>query len=197
MQTEMAITLSRVLDEVLLVKQEVENSQTRCIATSYVTSESSPQPLDFQTLGTVREKAPRKAILKRTSDALFQILGFSGMLSLQWNEKYMTYFFSMRSRLPLSSRLGERSFVADIALRQSRLSWTSFSLLSGGGIGLRNVVPDDSEIMSACESGNIFKVRDLFNRKLASPYDVTVENCAPLAASSKYFPNVPRYTNQP
>jgi ankyrin repeat protein len=96
-------------------------------------------------------------------------------MSSIWNDEQTTYSLSLRSRLPL-----QRIFVADIALRTHTFTWPSFSILGGGGITVKRLVPEDAEIMKACSAGDIFAIMDLFRKGEASPNDVTVDNLTPM-----------------
>ncbi|KAI3577524.1 ankyrin repeat-containing domain protein [Fusarium oxysporum f. sp. albedinis] len=54
-----------------------------------------------------------------------------------------------------------------------------FSILRGGLL-VKTVIPDDSEIITACKRGDISTVQRLFMSRRSSPYDVTESNCGPL-----------------
>jgi hypothetical protein len=92
-----------------------------------------------------------------------------------WNDEQTTYSLSLRLRLPL-----QRIIVADIALRTNTFTWPSFSILGGGGLAVKRLVPEDAEIMKACSAGDIFAIMDLFRKGEASPNDVTEDNLTPM-----------------
>jgi hypothetical protein len=57
---------------------------------------------------------------------------------------------------------------------------TSPSFAFGFGMQIKNLVPDDSDIMVACERGDISTVWDLFQGGKASINDITLDNRTPL-----------------
>jgi hypothetical protein len=53
----------------------------------------------------------------------------------------------------------------------------------GTGVVLKNVVPEDSMIMVACQSGDTSLVWNLLNDRKASVNDITPDNLSPLSVS--------------
>jgi hypothetical protein len=71
-------------------------------------------------------------------------------------------------------------------LRLNRGSLFSFEVSAiGTGVVLKNVVPPDSMIMTACESGNTSLVWSLLNEGKASINDITPENFSPLSVRNE------------
>lgn len=72
-------------------------------------------------------------------------------------------------------------------LRVKRVSLLSFIISPiGQRIVLMNVVPDDSPIMIACQTGNSSAVWNLLSERKASVNDVTAKNFSPLSVSVFY-----------
>ncbi|KAF2736145.1 ankyrin [Polyplosphaeria fusca] len=61
-----------------------------------------------------------------------------------------------------------------ISIRKSNGILPNLSI-PGGGLNFSNLIPNDSEIVVACERGDTLAVRELFRQKKAAPNDVTVD----------------------
>lgn len=75
--------------------------------------------------------------------------------------------------------LGSRAFTAQLLLKSLKCSVFK-STLSRGLLSVRNVVPDESRIMIACEQGDIPVVQQLLQTMTASPHDITRAGRTPL-----------------
>jgi hypothetical protein len=108
-----------------------------------------------------------------------RFLGIEAVLSMYGNDYQTTYNLSGRYSCRL---LGLRLICIDLRLRRFPIAGLGLSFISGG-VSVKNVVPEDSEIMAACKAGDIISVKDLFRSRQASPNDVTPENSSPLRVS--------------
>lgn len=113
-------------------------------------------------------------------ESWLRFLGFQAVMSRYGNDYQTTYDIS--GRLQLHQLLGVRLICLDLRLRRFPLAGFGLSFVSGG-IRLKNVVPEDSQIMTACKLGDVVLVKELFRKGLASPNDVTPENSSPLRVS--------------
>jgi hypothetical protein len=91
---------------------------------------------------------------------LSRFFGISATFSSSWNEEHTVYALSWRSRLLLHAAL-----VADVAVRIHTAAWLSFSFLRSGGIGLKYIVPEASDIMVACSKGDTERIDELFRSR--------------------------------
>ncbi len=71
----------------------------------------------------------------------------------------------------------------------TRRAWSIASALSTGGFDVKlraySVVPEDSPVIEYAKCGDIEGLLDLFDRKLASPFDVTEDGFSLLDVSSE------------
>lgn len=79
--------------------------------------------------------------------------------------------------------LGSRALTAQFLLKSSLKCSLFTSQLSRGLLSIRNVVPDESKIMMACERGDVPVVQQLLETKTASPHDITRIGRTPLLVS--------------
>jgi ankyrin repeat protein len=174
-------SLAEIGADVLQVRQEMVS-----IKTALETYQATPQAvtqspegvhhINYDDSAQSSKQVVRNTKTRRASGSYFYgMLSFHGTMSSMWNDEQATYFVSLRSRLPLS-----RLFVADVALRTHPLTWPSLSILRGGGLAIKHVVPEDAAIMKACSRGDTFQIRELFSNKEASPNDVTESNSTPM-----------------
>jgi hypothetical protein len=56
----------------------------------------------------------------------------------------------------------------------------NLSYLGSEGFTIKNLIPEDSEIIIACKSGDVLAVQELLTERKASPTDVTPANFTPL-----------------
>ena len=106
-----------------------------------------------------------------------RFLGIEAVLSIYGNDYQTTYDFSARQ-----SFLGLKLLCLDLRLRRFPLAGLGLSF-GGGGLTVKNVVPEDSIIMTAAKRGDMITVRELFQTGQASPNDVTPQNSNPLRVS--------------
>ncbi|KAE8444702.1 hypothetical protein EG329_014360 [Mollisiaceae sp. DMI_Dod_QoI] len=104
-------------------------------------------------------------------------LGIEAVLSMYGNDYQTTYNLSARGRL--YRLLGLRLICLDLRLRRFPIAGLGLSFISGS-LSVKNVVPEDSKIMTACKTGDIVSVKGLFRTRQASPHDVTPQNSSPL-----------------
>lgn len=109
-------------------------------------------------------------------------LGLQVLLTQYGNSLHTTYFLS--GKFGLWERLGARAVHFNLGLRVFPLTHLGFTIL-GGGLSVKRIVPETSELMMACQRGDVSTVRELFASQRASPYDVTASNCGPLRVSSE------------
>ncbi|KAH8587423.1 ankyrin repeat-containing domain protein [Bisporella sp. PMI_857] len=109
-------------------------------------------------------------------ESWLRLLGLQAVMSRYGNDYQTTYNFSGSLYLQL---LGMRLISWDIRIRRFPLAGIGLSFVSGG-ISVKNVVPEDSQIMTACKNGDTPLVKELFRTGRASPNDVTPENSTPL-----------------
>jgi hypothetical protein len=107
-------------------------------------------------------------------------VGIEAVLSMYGNDYQTTYNFSLRYR-PYRV-LGLRLISLDLRLRRFPIAGLGLSFIAGG-LSVKNVVPENSEIMTACKTGDVVSVRELFRTRRASPNDVTAGNSSPLRVS--------------
>ncbi len=107
-------------------------------------------------------------------------LGIEAVLSMYGNDYQTTYNLSARGRL--YRLLGLRLICLDLRLRRFPIAGLGLAFISGG-LSVKNVVPEDSKIMTACKTGDIVSVKGLFRTRQASPHDVTPQNSSPLRVS--------------
>jgi hypothetical protein len=89
----------------------------------------------------------------------------------------------MKAQLPLSGLFGRHIFATSFSLRSFPLCRT-LSVMDDGYFGIRRIVPDDGDIMTACGKGDLFAVQELFRARKARPDDVTSSNSTPLRVGS-------------
>jgi hypothetical protein len=89
---------------------------------------------------------------------------------------YTTYSLALSFRIPLSLIFGTRMFTASLALRRWALSMSSISFLPQSVISVGALVHEDSPIMTACRSGDLPTVQQLFQTHQARPDDITADN---------------------
>jgi hypothetical protein len=87
------------------------------------------------------------------------------------NEYQTAYEFY--ARLPIPTPTGRMAFVLSFSLRRLAGYLPNISVL-GGGLRFLNLVPVESEIVAACQRGDILAVRNLFAEKKAAPNDMSV-----------------------
>lgn len=104
-------------------------------------------------------------------------LGIEAVLSMYGNDYQTTYNFSWRCRL--HRLLGLKLVSLDLRLRRFPIAGLGLSFIAGG-LSVKNIVPEDSTIMTACKKGDVLSVRELFRTGQASPNDVTPQNSSPL-----------------
>lgn len=114
-------------------------------------------------------------------------LGLQLILTCYGNSLHTSYFVS--GRIGPWRRFGLRAICFDLGLRVFPLAIPGFSIL-GASLSLRNVVPESSEIILACQNGDTHAVRELFLSRRASPYDVTPENSTVMRVSRAYSPGM-------
>jgi hypothetical protein len=73
-----------------------------------------------------------------------------------------------------------KAFSMDVRLRLVSLFAVEVSAISTGVI-LKNVIPENSLIMTACQAGNTSVVLNLLNRDEASVNDITPDNFSPIS----------------
>lgn len=108
-------------------------------------------------------------------------LGIEAVLSMYGNDYQTTYNFSWRYRL--HRLLGLKLVCLDLRLRRFPIAGLGISFIAGG-LSVKNVVPEDSTIMTACKQGDVVSVKELFRTGQASPNDVTPQNSSPLRVSA-------------
>ena len=84
----------------------------------------------------------------------------------QWDELRTVYWVSGTFRLP--SILSAYALSVQARATFSVLHWPSFSQ----SVSLKNIVPDDSEFMKACDAGNYESARNIALDGKGSPTDI-------------------------
>ncbi|KAG4442957.1 hypothetical protein IFR05_001570 [Cadophora sp. M221] len=92
------------------------------------------------------------------------------------DSKGISYSVSLR----LHALFCLRVFCIDFTLRRQSLFSVEVSAI-GVGVVLKNVVPDDAGIMTACQVGDLKLVQSLLNQGKASVNDITTNNFSPLS----------------
>ncbi|VTT63607.1 unnamed protein product [Fusarium fujikuroi] len=95
-------------------------------------------------------------------------LGLQLILTMYGNSLHTTFLFS--GKLSLWKSPQEKVVLFNIGLRIFPLAHMGFSILRGG-LSVKTVIPDDSEIITACKRGDIYTVQRLFISRRSSPYD--------------------------
>ena len=103
------------------------------------------------------------------------ITKLEGLLSSFEDSKHLNY----RISLILYALFCLKAVCIDLTLRQNPLFPIGVSFV-GARFVVKNVVSQDSEIMSACKKGDVFAVWNLFHSRKASVNDITPENRPPL-----------------
>jgi hypothetical protein len=80
--------------------------------------------------------------------------------------------YDVSARLPFVTFRGNVAIALWFTVRRTWGIFPNISLL-GGGLTFSNVVPGDSEIVTACKAGDLLTVRDLFLQKKAAPSDMS------------------------
>lgn len=78
-----------------------------------------------------------------------------------------------------------KALCLDIQLRQASIFSVTFSLV-GSGLMVKNIVPEDSEIMIACKAGDVSTVWGLLQSRKASVHDMTPDFLPPLRVRNFY-----------
>lgn len=112
-------------------------------------------------------------------------LGLQLILTIYGNSLHTTFLFS--GKLSLWKSPQEKAVLFNIGLRIFPLANMGFSILRGG-LSVKTVIPDNSEIITACKRGDISTVQRLFRSRRSSPYDVTESNCGPLRVGIAHLP---------
>lgn len=130
-----------------------------------------PQPatstIDPESLTSFRH---RKTV--SLSDYWKHLLSIHFRLSTAENNFQTAY--ELHARVPIISYRGRMAFITNFSIRRLSTFLPNITLL-GGGLNFVNIVPMDSEIVLACQSGDLLAVRDLFLRKEAAPNDMTID----------------------
>ena len=139
-------------------------------------------------ISTTRYKGNLRSVLPTNSKsydfgAWLVPFGAHGNIIQSTNSYYTTYSISMWSQLPLSGLFGRHRFAASFSLRLFPLCGT-LSVINDGFLGIRRIVPDDGDIVTACTKGDLFTVQELFRAGKARPDDVTTSNSTPLRVRS-------------
>jgi hypothetical protein len=92
-----------------------------------------------------------------------------------------------------------KAFCVDLKLFRTSLFSMSLSA-AGSGLKVKNIVPESSQIMTACKRGDTSTVWSLFQAGKASVNDITPENYSPLCVSTRVVPlahlNLTRFSSQ-
>jgi hypothetical protein len=108
-----------------------------------------------------------------------EALGIRGNVVQVKAPAFTDYAVFVRFEFALPGLVSPHSLTTQFAFRKFPL-YRSLSLFGGGGIAIGRIVPQQSEIMSACQKGDLFTVRELFRLGKARPDDVTKDNGTPL-----------------
>lgn len=117
---------------------------------------------------------------RSSNHSLLTWFGLHFILTCYGSSLHTTYFFS--GKLGPWEWLGLRVVCFNLGLRIFPLTNMGFSILQGG-LSMRRVIPETSEVVVACQRGDLLAVQALFASRKASPYDVTRSNCGPLRVS--------------
>jgi hypothetical protein len=90
--------------------------------------------------------------------------------------------YELYARVPWPSYPNKMAVVLSFSIRRLLGLLPNVSVL-GGGLNFVNMVPEDSEIVIACDKGDTLAVRDLFRQKKAAPNDMTLQDRALLYVS--------------
>jgi hypothetical protein len=104
------------------------------------------------------------------------ILKFAGAVSSTEEHEALVYRLSLRFQALFCLRV----FCVELKVLHPSLFSIHIST-TGSSIKLKHLVPEDSEIMTACSYGDAARVRNLLQSKRASVNDVTKNNHTPLA----------------
>ena len=110
---------------------------------------------------------------------VFQLLSMQGSIFAVREGGHTTY--SVAFRLQVLSKV--RALCINLRMQKSSLLSMDLSFV-GRGLRVCNIVPEESEIMTACKTGDSFKVWKLLNSRSASVHDVTPTNASPLLVST-------------
>lgn len=118
---------------------------------------------------------------KLSDYSILKTIGILGTISSSSCDNEKSNAISLTVLIPWL--LGSKAFMAQFLLKSSLGCSIFKSQLSRGLLSVRNVVPDESKIMVACERGDVPVVQQLFESKTASPYDITRVGRTPLLVS--------------
>lgn len=167
---------------------------TSAISTPYISLSDENKTTQRELLKLSRSPTGLDSLLNRNPQAWNKLLGSWRSFDHPWlvwlglqviftcygNSLHTSYFFS--GKIGLWELFGLRAICFNLGLRTFPLGSLGFSIL-GATLSLRNVVPETSEIMIACQNGDVRAVRDLFLSRRATPYDVTPENSGVMRVS--------------
>ncbi|KAF5024593.1 hypothetical protein F66182_3356 [Fusarium sp. NRRL 66182] len=114
---------------------------------------------------------------RSSETSLLGWLGIQILLTTCGNALHRTWFFSCK--LDLGNMSMAKALYFNLGLRMFPLVNFGFSILQGGLL-VKNVVPETSELMTACRQGDTLAINALFSSRKATPYDVTPSNSGPL-----------------
>lgn len=115
--------------------------------------------------------------IKLSEYGLLKAIGISGTIAFSSRNNEKSSALSLI--IPLPWRLGSQAFTVQLLLKSLKSSLFT-SQLSRGLLCIRNIVPDESRIMVACERGDVPAVQQLLETKTASPHDTTRAGITPL-----------------
>jgi hypothetical protein len=106
------------------------------------------------------------------------IAQLNGSICCSEDSKQRLYNISLR----LHALFCLKAFCLEMKVKRESLFSVEVSFI-GTGVVLKNVVPEDSMIMVACQSGDTSLVWNLLNDRKASVNDITPDNLSPLSVS--------------
>ncbi|KAK2756411.1 hypothetical protein FQN54_005303 [Arachnomyces sp. PD_36] len=106
----------------------------------------------------------------------FDALGLACTIWPYWDENKTTYLIWLKYQFP--KFFGNRVFVTQLTVR--RYFYELGLRFPRASMTVRNVLPPDSAIFTACSRGDVDAVRKLFTTRTATPHDMTADDLTPL-----------------
>ncbi|KAK3632365.1 hypothetical protein LTR56_016379 [Elasticomyces elasticus] len=115
------------------------------------------------------------------SGSYWATLGVRGSLISTGQGTHTDYNLAARMAVPLSYLLGLYAVMMQISVRTFPLCPGKFKLLHGSSLALARLVTTDDEFITACDQGDVDRVRRLLLGGRGRSTDVTERNWTPLA----------------
>ncbi|KPM40728.1 hypothetical protein AK830_g5804 [Neonectria ditissima] len=169
--------------QIALVLRKVERMEVQLLSPTNSPRATPQSPRDDPRSKHHMFSSPlRKRKSQPSQTAVFQLPSWLTLLGLQKSILHIqrphakTVKVSARVQFPARRGRQRIAFLVDLTFH-----FASRFFFAYPSFGMCNVVPSDSIIMKACQTGDVRKVKELFSRNLASPRDVNPDNLSLLS----------------